>query len=345
MNFRSPIADTSGGCDLENGKMKTILVGAGPMSRAYARVLQQWGRRFHCFGRGQASAETFEAATGVRPTTGPLEDQLAATNIAGAHVIVAVNLTELASVCRHLLKHGAAAILVEKPGALDLDAMKKLAQVDNERRIRVAYNRRFLPSVQKANAIIAQDGGVKSMHFEFTELPDRIEALGIHPVEVLANWPFANSSHVFDLAFFMAGAAPDLSDVTIAAALQQGALSWHPQGTRFAAVGSISDQALFSCSADWRSGGGWAVEVTTTARRLRLRPLETLTEQKRETFVPRAIELPRDDAELKPGVSGMLTDFFDKGGRSLPDMRQQVARMSLFAKIVGHTRDSAPDIR
>lgn len=318
--------------------MTTILVGAGLMSQAYARVLQKRGRPFRCFGRGQASAEAFEAATGVRPGTGPLEDQLAATDIAGAHVIVAVNLTELAPVCIRLLEKGAAAILVEKPGAVDLDGMRQLAQVDSDRRIRVAYNRRFLPSVRKANVLIAQDGGAKSVHFEFTELSDRIEAQGLHPREVLANWPFANSSHVFDLAFFMAGAAPDLSDVSVAAALQQGELPWHPQGTRFAAAGRIEDRMLFTCFADWHSGGGWAVEVTTAARRLRLRPLETLTEQKRGTFEVRDVEVAQDDVMLKPGLPGMLTDFLDEGGRSLPDMRQQVARMTVFAGIVGHRK-------
>jgi predicted dehydrogenase len=82
-----------------------------------------------------------------------------------------------------LLKHGATAILVEKPGAMDLNAMRELAEADIGRRIRVAYNRRFLPSVQKANALIENDGGIQSLHFEFTELPDRIEALGAHPLE------------------------------------------------------------------------------------------------------------------------------------------------------------------
>jgi predicted dehydrogenase len=302
---------------------------------AYAQVLQHMGRPFRCAGRGAETAAQFRAKTGVPAGTGPLTDQLAGQDLADTLAIVAVDVLQLASVCEVLLDLGCARILVEKPGALDLAGMRALAAQDPEHRIRIAYNRRFLKSAQRAAEIIAQDGGVQTLHFEFTELPDRVESLGVHPPEVLANFGFANASHVFDLAFHLARAEADLSGVTLSAALQRGSLSWHDEGSRMVGCGAIGSEALFTCSADWRSGGGWAVELTTAHRRLRLRPLEQLTEQLRETFTVAPVALEVDPEGLKPGLYDMMQDMLERDGSSLPNMAQQVVRMECFARILG----------
>ncbi|AEI96314.1 hypothetical protein RLO149_c044270 [Roseobacter litoralis Och 149] len=280
------------------------------------------------------SARRFEAEIGVPAGTGPLRDQINATDVTGAHVIVAVNLNQLSDVCAALLEARAHAILVEKPGGVDLADMQGLAVRDLQDRIRVAYNRRFLKSTQKAGEIIALDGGPQSIHFEFTELPDRIEALDVHPPEVLANLPYANSSHVFDMAFYLGQAADDLSDVSISGAVRQGSIPWHRDGSRFASCGTIAERSLYTCFADWRSGGNWSVEVTTANRRLRLRPLETLTQQMRETFAVGSVDFDQDPDGLKPGLPDMVTDFIYHGGRQLPSMRAQLARMKIFAQML-----------
>ena len=315
--------------------MEILIIGAGTMSVAYAEVLKHMGQTFRCAGRGAETAARFQARTGVAAGTGPLAGQLADQDLSDTLAIVAVDVLQLAPVCETLLELGCARILVEKPGALDLAGMRGLAAKDPAGRIRVGYNRRFLKSAQRATEIIAADGGVQTLHFEFTELPDRVESLGVHPPEVLANFGFANASHVFDLAFHMAGAAPDLSDVTLAAALQRGSLSWHDEGSRMVGCGTVGDSALFTCSADWRSGGGWAVEVTTAHRRLRLRPLEQLTEQIRETFAVDPVALDAEPDGLKPGLPDMLRDMLERDGSGMPDMADQVRRMECFARILG----------
>ena len=292
--------------------MGILIVGAGAMAMAYAKVLTHMGGVFRCAGRGIESAARFEAETGVAAGTGPLAEQLSGQDLSRTLAIVAVDVVQLSSVCSQLLDAGCARILVEKPGALDLAGMRTLATQDPDRRIRVAYNRRFLKSAQRAAEIIRQDGGAQTLHFEFTELPDRVERLGVHPPEVLANFGFANASHVFDLAFHLAGAGPDLSDVTLSSALQRGSLSWHDEGSRMVGCGSVGAETLFTCSADWRSGGGWAVEVTTARRRLRMRPLEQLTEQMRETFVVEPVALDTDPDCLKPGLTDMMENMLDR---------------------------------
>ncbi len=314
--------------------MSIILIGAGPMAIAYAKALQHMGHSFQCLGRGSESAARFLRETGVAAGTGPLEQQLQSVEIHGAMVIVAVSINQLAPVCQMLLQKEPRGVLVEKPGGVDLRQMAELAAQDMGGRIRVAYNRRFFKSTQAARQIIADDGGAQSVHFEFTELPDRLAALGVHPPEVLANLPYANSSHVFDMAFFLGQANGDLSDVSIAGAERQGGLVWHPDGARFASCGTIGERALYSCMADWQSGGNWSVEITTSKRRLRLKPLETLTEQLRETFAVQPIALPEEPKDIKPGLHDMLVDFMENGGAQLPTMRQQVARMGVFAKML-----------
>lgn len=314
--------------------MDIILIGAGSMAVAYAKVLQHQGLAFRCFGRGVQSAQAFKEATGITAGTGPLADQLRAANVSGAQAIVAVNVNQLSDVCKSLLAAGVGAILVEKPGGVDLADMQSLADADAQDRIRIAYNRRFLKSTQRAREIIAEDGGVQTVHFEFTELPDRLEALDVHPPEILANLPYANSSHVFDMAFYLGQAAPDMGDVTISGAVRQGQISWHPDGSRFASCGTIAERSLYTCFADWRSGGNWNVEVTTAHRRLRLKPLETLTEQLRETFAVQPVEIAADPEGLKPGLPDMVSNFVHQGGDLLPSMRDQIERMRTFAAML-----------
>ena len=314
--------------------MDIVVIGAGSMAISYAKSLQYLGLPFRCFGRGKDSAARFSQETGVPCGTGALETQLQTAPVAGAYAIVAVDVNQLVAVCTTLLKAKAKLILVEKPGGVDLADINALASLDGKDQIRVAYNRRFFKSAQRAEQIIAEDGGAQSIHFEFTELPDRLESLGVHPPEVLANLPYANSSHVFDLAFFLGQTAGDMQDVTVSGAVRQGHITWHPDGARFASCGTIANRALYSCFADWRSGGNWNVEVTTAKRRLRLRPLETLTEQLRESFAVNAIPLPEEPHGLKPGLTDMLTNFLHHGGDRLPTMREQAARMGVFARML-----------
>lgn len=314
--------------------MDIIIIGAGSMAIAYAKTLQHFGLPFRCFGRGETSAKRFEAETGVPAGTGALRDQLAATDVGGSQAIAAVDIAQLSDVCAALLEAQVDRILVEKPGGVNLADMEALSNRDTDNRIRVAYNRRFLKSTQKALEIIATDGGVQTIHFEFTELPDRIEALGVHPPEVLANLAYINSSHVFDMAFYLGQAMDDLSDVSVSGAVRQGHIPWHLDGSRFASCGTIADRSLYTCFADWRSGGNWSVEVTTPNRRLRLKPLETLTQQMRETFGVDPIEFDADPDGLKPGLPGMVTDFIHNDSRQLPSMRCQLERMKVFARIL-----------
>lgn len=315
-----------------------LLVGAGPMAQAYLSALRitHPGVSVDVAGRGGESAARFAAATGVTPTTGPLAEQLAKLNRNVKTAIVAVQVDLLPAVTKQLLHAGFERVLVEKPGAPTVDQAAHLAKCDPDDRIRIAYNRRFLTSSQHVRRAIEAEGGVTSFSFEFTEIEERVAATHHAPL-VKANWALANSSHVMDMAFDLAGSAEDLSDVTVSAALGSGHIDWHPRGSRFTGCGSVGEGTLFSYAADWKSGGGWAVEIVTLERRFIMRPLETVVVQPKGSFVRSQVDVPGEEAGLKPGLPGMLRCFLDgdeSAGR-LPTAREQARRMALFDSLLG----------
>ena len=70
-------------------------------------------------------------------------------------------------------------ILVEKPAGLNKQKIMEVSELAKEKdaQVYVAYNRRYYASVLKAQEIIAEDGGVTSFNFEFTEWAHVIEKL------------------------------------------------------------------------------------------------------------------------------------------------------------------------
>jgi predicted dehydrogenase len=284
-----------------------LLVGAGPMAQAYARVLTDLGVTPTVVGRGEGSADRFAAEVGLRPETGGLDAWLARGQRPARRAVVAVTVGELHATTAALLDGGVERILVEKPAALDVDALAQLEDAAGRAgaEVSVAYNRRFLASTQEARRLIAEDGGVRSFTFDFTEIADRVGATS-HPDHVKQAWLLANSTHVIDLAFHLGGAPSELHP------LQAGSLPWHRAGARFSGAGSTASGALFSYLADWEAPGRWGVEVRTDHHRLQLRPLEQLWVQRHGSFEAEQVTLDDDlDRRFKPGLHRQVTAFLD----------------------------------
>jgi len=316
-----------------------LLVGAGAMAIHYASVLDAMGREFVVLGRGQGSADAFRTAVGVTPTTGPLEEQLGQLAVVPAEAIVTVNAMHLAEVTVAVARAGAKRILVEKPAALDAGEVQSLLDVAAETgaEIRVAYNRRFLASVIAARQMIAEDGGVLSVKFDFSEPARRIGAMG-KPQRELDAWFFANSTHVVDLAFSFVG------PVDLAAGAVAGGVDWHPSGGVFAGFARSVDGALLSWHANWAGPGRWGVEVITPERRLILRPLEGLSIQDQSSFAEQAVDIDLGpDAEFKPGLYRQVQAFLTgEGAEYLPDIAEHAQQWPLYEAVcTGTTYPSA----
>lgn len=282
-----------------------LLVGAGKMAIDYAKVLTALGHDQIVLGRGAASAAAFETATGIRPTQGALEDQLAALPHLPDTAIITVNAMHLAEVTETVLRAGVKRVLVEKPAALDLAeaARLKAAVIATGAEVFVAYNRRFLASVLRADEIIAADGGVLSVKFDFSERSRAIALLG-KPQRELDTWFFGNSTHVVDLAFHFFG-PPTMLSAEIG-----GGISWHPAAGWFAGHACNDTSGVMSWHANWMAPGRWGVEVLTAEHRLILQPLEKLRVQSHAGFDEQAEPLEDAlDLAFKPGLMRQTRAF------------------------------------
>lgn len=274
-----------------------LLVGTGPMAKAHAAPLKKLGVDFMALSRGEESARRFTEETGQPATAGGLASWLAA-NQAPARAVVATPIVDLASTTRKLIDAGCRDILLEKPAAVDAAGIVALARYAETHRARVmvAYNRRYYASVMAARTMIHQEGGAQSLYFEFSEVADKVGALPYDPA-VLANWELANSTHVLDTAFFLAG-KPTVIQGRIA-----GGLPWHPRGSRWVGSGRTEVGADFAYFADWDAPGRWGIEVNTYQTRYVLRPMEALQVQRRGSFQLEPVGLDDEmDRVFKPGL-------------------------------------------
>jgi predicted dehydrogenase len=310
-------------------KSPLILVGAGPMAESYANCLKAQGLNFIVIGRGPQSAQNFKQATGHEVIEGGLEKYLANSNTDSKVAIVASSEDDLGRSSLLLLKKGFKKILVEKPGAFnaeEIQLVEKCSQ-ENQAQIYVGYNRRFYASTLKAQQIIAEDGGIESFHFEFTEWSHKIEPLQKN-LGVKENWFLHNSTHVVDLAFFLGGWPKEISCFTA------GKLNWHPHA-RYAGAGRTDSNTLFSYNANWTSAGRWGVEILTPIRRLILRPMETLQQTLKGTVSVEPVKIDDDlDRKFKPGVFKQTENFI----KTQPDSRlltikDQLKNLNLYSKM------------
>ncbi len=289
-------------------EMKVWLIGAGGMAHDYIKVLEGLKADYEIIGRGRQSAEKCRELTDKTVHLGGLTTFLALEPEVSSHAIVAVGVDQLYDCVAQLIKFGVKNILVEKPGGVDKYEIEHLNHLSTkyESNTLIAYNRRFYQSTQKAKEIIAQDGGLRSCTFEFTEWSHIIEKLD-KPEVVHQKWFIGNSTHVVDLAFHLIGKPKELSAYT------QGSLTWHKSAEQFCGSGVTDNNIIFSYFADWRAPGRWSIEFLTANHRLIFKPMEELRVVKLGTVKEEAVTLDSSiDTEYKPGLY-LQTETFLNG--------------------------------
>jgi predicted dehydrogenase len=297
------------------------LIGAGRMGLSYAKVLATLGKPFIAIGRGETSASAFQKETGAECRPGGVIAALSAFD-APSSAIVAIDIPELGAVAEQLMKAGCRHILLEKPGGTDAATLTRISAVARETGtdVRIAYNRRFYESVRQARAGLQEDGGAVSMSFNFTESSDAIVKIG-YPQDVLDNWLLANSTHVIDTAFHLAGEPSEWTPRVY------GSLPWHPSAARFQGGGLTRDGVMFSYTADWDAPGGWAVEIASRSRRFILKPMERLAIQQRGSFAVEFLDSADATDGHKPGLLRMTRSFLTgEDAADLPDIHEHLSR-------------------
>ena len=309
------------------------LVGAGPMSVDYVKVLEAQEQDFIVLGRSESSAKLFEEKTGHEVVTGGIEQFLATKPEAPNAAIVSVGVEQLYFTTLSLLKFGVKSILVEKPGGVDAEQINALTELATSKKANVciAYNRRFLASVSKAKELIEADGGVLSFNFEFTEWSHVIEKLDKDKL-VLQNWLLGNSTHVIDMAFYLGGKPKELSSY------RTNSLSWHESGAVFSGAGVTTEGALFNYNANWISAGRWSLEVLTKSGKYIFCPLETLSFQKRGEIAVSNITLDTElEKRFKPGLYNQVHAFINDDFDSLIAIKEHAENVKFYCDIAGYS--------
>lgn len=308
------------------------LVGSGPMSVDYAKVLDAQNRDYIVIGRSKASAEEFTNKTGKNVIQGGLEAFLGTAPERPEAAIVSVGVAQLYATTEKLIQSGVKRILVEKPGGTTLAELNTLHKQSTESGcdVFIAYNRRFFASVIALKERLKSEGGVTSFNFELTEWAHVIEKID-KPKDVLSKWFLANSTHVADLAFYLGGQPKEM------ASFVTGELNWHPTSSIFSGAGVSESGALFNYAANWESAGRWAVEVLTNENRYILKPIESLLVQKRGTIPQVNVEIDDSlDKEFKPGLYKQLNAFLEGDNNDLCSLTEQLYMYKFYNKMAGY---------
>jgi len=306
------------------------LIGAGPMARAYAAVLKDIGANRRVIGRGEKSAAAFKEKTGLDVRTGGLEDYLASGEDLPEYAIISTPVDALAPNAKALVAAGIKNILVEKPAGLSPEETRDLADFAAAygANVFVAYNRRYYASVMAAKKLIEADGGATSLRMEFSEYAFRIKDVPT-AAHIKSQWLYANSTHVLDMGFFLAGYPSEISG------LQAGGSDWHPAGSQFVGHGRLQNGGLFSYHADWDAAPRWMVEVMTPKRTLMFNPLEKLNERSPEGFAITPIELEDDlDTRFKPGLHAQTDAFLKNNTTDLATIASHAHHMENTYKVI-----------
>ena len=307
-----------------------LVAGAGKMGREHAKVLLALGCKVSVIDRNAANVASLAADTGINAICADLVAEVDRRGEVPELAVVSVTVAQHLRVCRALMERGCRRILLEKPGALNLAELREIERAAAAKGVdvRIAYNRRKFASVKRAREMIAEDGGPISVRFDFTEVSDRIAKLKNGPEEK-ANWFFLNSTHVVDLAFFLAGEPQTMDGET------RHGLPWHPQGAVFVGHGITVRGAAFAYHANWLGPGRWGVEVVTRNRRLILQPLEELLCQEKVGFDIKPV--PIDDAldrRFKPGLYDQMRAFLAGGDSDLKTLADQIQAWRWYERVL-----------
>ena len=309
------------------------LVGCGTMAIEYTKILVKLRKKFEVVGRGKDSAKFFTYTTNIPVTTGGVLSALESGKAPNT-AIVAVPVEELGSVTTTLLDYGVKNILIEKPGSLYVEELEKIRRLEKDKcgKIYIAYNRRFYESVRFLKKILLEGETITSVRFEFTEWIHRMDLKKIN-VDVQKNWITANSSHVLDTVFFLAGYPKQETSYSY----QSCPLSWHSSGSIFFGCGKTTQDIPFTYHSDWNSAGRWSIEVFTNEGKYVLCPLEKLQFQEKGSIVLQPVEIDDVlDQEYKPGLYRMVNEFLNEENSSLCSLNDQISNLGFIKRIAGY---------
>jgi len=303
------------------------------MAEEYIKVLQALNVEVKVITRGEGKATKLASKYNVDISWGNVKSILSEKSNLPDYAIVAVSIEELYGVVLNLIDAGIKYILVEKPVSLTQIEIDRVASFSKQKEVEiyVAYNRRFYSSVNFLKKAINEDGGVTSINFEFTEWVHTIDT-NKFPPPVLDKFLIANSSHVIDTVFFLAGRPKVLSSF-----ISGNSIEWHKTSSIFVGSGITENDILFSYSSNWGAPGRWGIEVCTNKRKYYLRPMERLSvQEKGSVHISDYDEDYSIDEKFKPGLMNMVNAFFNRNSEGLCSINEHQLNFPFYDKIAGY---------
>jgi predicted dehydrogenase len=304
--------------DFDFSDCSATIIGYGNMGKQYLNALQSLGiGQVIVCSRSQAPMEELVDVANVTILAGGFQELDVST--ASKHLaIVATPTADLAPASMHLADLGFEKILIEKPISFRSAEIESLNSHLNNRGTAAfcAYNRLAYPTLIEARSRAAEEGGITSCVYSFTEIfLDELEQN--HPADELAHWGVANSLHPISMAHALIGLPMTWSGH------RSGGLPWHPSGSVFVGSGVSEQDIPFSYQADWGSKGRWSVEINTEESSYRLCPLEKLFSKKSSLSDWEEMPVAVYDSSTKPGVVEQLAAMI------VPDIGRAVQLMDL----------------
>jgi len=309
------------------------LVGKNNMGICYAKVLKSINREFVLISRQKCEENNPMIKYAQKRLSGGI-DFLLERNKCPSSAIIAVNLENLYQVANKLIKSGCKSILLEKPGSLNRQNLLNLNELakKNKSEVFIAYNRRFFSSVKLLRSLIAKEGGIQSINFEFTEWSKNILSHN-YSDKVLKRWIINNSSHVIDLVFHLAG-FPKLGNYKF---WHKGCLDWHPSSI-FCGAGITERDIPFSYNANWSSAGRWGIEVLTKKNKYFLKPMEKLQKMSVNSVEINNLDIEdKFDIDFKPGIYSQCQAFLNEDKKYLCDIKSQIKSWDFYCEIGGYS--------
>lgn len=311
--------------------MKILLFGSGYMAGEYMKVLKTFKADVTVIARDADKARKTAALFGFEGMGGGVA-ALKKIDVSGIHYVInAASVDSLTEINLACLKVGLKNILVEKPGALNVQELQKVKKAaGNKAKVHIAYNRRFYNSVLELQKSIKADGKIQGCFFDFTDREKDIFK-NLWSSTVVKRWGWANAAHVIDLAFFLIGTPKQIN------VLKSGGYKGVHAGSTFTGSGK-SAQCLFSYFATWAGGGRWNLEISTPKGRYKLSPLEELRFCVKNQFDWESVPFSdQDDAKFKPGLFKMVKAVIMDGDlRRLPDLNKQIQFCHTVDKVFGY---------
>lgn len=309
---------------------RATLVGYGNMGKQYYKALRALGvRHIRVCAFNEPSLAELRGVDGVEALDVGI-DALDCRPEGDELAIVAVPIDLLISASEKLAALGFRNLLVEKPVSLESAPIRALAEAFDRLGVRAAcaYNRAVYPSVLEVKARAAEEGGITSCTYVFTEMikpdwPDRF------PASELARWGVANSLHVMSLAHAMIGWPKTWH------AARSGAISWHPSGAVFVGAGQTVTGIPFSYHADWSAKGRWVVEVHTAVSSYRLCPLEKVLRRVTATGEWEPVEITAFASDVKAGIVEEVAAMLGP----VPELRSLLPTLSETAELTAYGED------